>query len=641
MFRPVFLTEEEVTLIRSRIRQEEWASSIARQVLLDPALLAAKRPLQIPAPFFAGQAFFNDPETGAPLNFDPDSRGRYKTADGRWIESPALDWGWDAISHDQNANAMRKCALAGMLYEDAGLLGKAKEILFAYSTTYPARPPRGRQSATWGKLYYQALNESVWAISALWTAECLWLAHALSTSELEKVRDDLFFPLADLVWGEWYFIHNIRMWHNAAIGMIGLAFQDRNLIRHAIFGDKGFRQQLVDGYRWQDAFSCEGTVGYHGYGLTAMLFLAEAMARNGFDPYHDPHFRRALAAPFALVQPDGTPPTLGDMFHAKAIPTRLYATTLGRYPDDALLTQASALAFAQWKESGFQPDFESSSWNNTTGYFGRSEVDWILHGPPPDSNQSGGESLVVFQDTGMAVSRPEPGSYLLLKAFGQTGAHDHYDRLGIIWWEQGVCWFEDPGTCYYSHPNHEGWFKHTVSHNTACVDERAQERGTARLLGAEAGVLEGEARPYPESAPQIRFYRKLERIAHGWKDEFKIEGETRQAALFFHPRGNLKNQTDGFEPCRLRIAKANPNLPANAKGILLSRFSEPVRIEKSGYVLILRFVDYPEDTQLIIGEAPANPQQQKDHQPMLALLTGTSDPTFITEFTIETQPTTK
>jgi hypothetical protein len=370
-----------------------------------------------------------------------------------------------------------------------------------------------------------------------------------------------------------------------------------------------------------------------------MLFLAEAMARNGFDPYHDPHLRRAFAAPFALVQPDGTPPTLGDMFHAKAIPTRFYATTLGRYPDDAVLTQASALAFAQWKETGFQPDFESAAWNNTTAYFGRSEVDWILHGPPPEWKESNGESLVVFQDTGMAVSRPEPGSYLLLKAFGKTGAHDHYDRLGIIWWEKGICWFEDPGTCYYSHPNHEGWFKHTISHNTACVDQMPQERGSARILRAEVGMLEGEARPYPDSAPQVRYTRKLERIPNGWRDEFKIEGATKEAALFFHPRGNLQNATNSFEPCNLRVAGVNPKLPVNPRGILLHQFSETVRIEKSGSILNLRFVNFPEDTRLVIGEAPANPQQQNDYQPFLALLTESSAPKFLTEFTIQPQPT--
>jgi len=630
-FAPVFLTRDEVSLLKKRIAGEPWAQDIANKALFEPARRDDQRAIHIPPPFWAEYASFHDPQTGAPLSFDPDKRGAYSTPDGRELRSPELDWGWDAICHDQNANAMRRWAMAGMLQEDAGLLGKARELLTEYANGYGTYPPRGRQSATWGKLYYQALNESVWAISALWATECLWHADALSEKELTGLRDQLFFPLADLVWGEWYFIHNIRKWHNAAIGCIGLAFGERSLVRHAIFGDKGFRQQLVDGYRWKDGFSCEGTVGYHGYGMAAMVFLSEAMHRHGFDPYHDPHLRRALLAPFELAQPDGTPPTLGDMFRSRALPTRLYATALGRYPDDPPMRAAASVAFRQWEAAGCVADFESSAWNNSTAYFGRSEVDWILHGPPPDEAecQSPGKS-VIFPDTGMAIARPEPGSYLLVKTFAKTGNHDHFDRLGIVWWEDGRCWLDDPGTCYYSHPNHEGWFKHTIAHNTACIDGKKQERGTGRILHATEFRINAEAHPYPSLGSQVRFHRSLERQPGGWRDTFQSCGHAHSVLLFYHPRGEWVNRPAQGQPATIEMEGLSPGLPQGLRSIPVSDLESPLIFRQGEALLEITPVDMPEDAILLTGGAPGDPQNQGKMVPFLAFSSHRPNAVFTT-----------
>lgn len=352
IFHPIFLTPDEIALLRKRLA-DRACRPIAEKALLKPARRDLEQPWQIPGPFWAEDANFCDSLTGAPLIYDPRQRGRYESSSGAWVEGPAHDWAWNNITHTRLANRARRGALAGLLTEDIRLLEESKKILLAYAQTYLDYPPRGRQSSTWGRLYHQALDESVWSLSLLWTTECLWHAGQLTAEELDFVFDNLFLPISDLVWGEWYAIHNIRMWHNAAIGCIGLACRDRRLIAHAIHGDKGFRQQLVDGYRWKDGLSCEGTLGYHGYGLTAMLFLAEAMQRQGFDPYHDPHLLRAILVPFRTIQPDGTPPNLGDMVRSRSLPTRLYATALGRYPDHPEIRAAAALAFSQWQEAGF------------------------------------------------------------------------------------------------------------------------------------------------------------------------------------------------------------------------------------------------------------------------------------------------
>lgn len=620
-FRPVFLTSEEVSECRRLLNRDKETRQLAEISLLEPAAADFKFPSNIPASFHASEAVFADPLTGAPLEYHPGKRGSYPTQDGRILSGPEFDWAWDAITHDRNANAARRCALAGLIDGQPALLDFAKDILLRYADVYPNYPPRGRQSATWGRLFYQALNESVWSLSMLWTAECLWHARQLSSRELEHVRDRLFYPIADLVWGEWYFIHNIRMWHNAAIGCIGLAFDDRLLIRHAIHGDKGFRQQLVDGYRWKDGFSCEGTVGYHAYGLTAMLFLAEAMQRCGYDPYHDPHLLRAILAPFRLSQPDGTPPTLGDMFHATALPTRLYATALRRYPDNPAVQSASALAFRQWMAGMARADFESSVWNNSTAYYFRSEVDWLLNiDRIPKDDSPVYDPATVFPDSGLAALRPAADSYLLLKASAATGSHDHYDRLSLIWWEQGVLWFGDPGTCYYSHPHHENWFRQTAAHNCVLVDGYRQERCAAELFEAEAGSAGGRCRPYPREMPDVLLTRVLHRCGRGWEDEIvMVADRVRTLSVVFHPLAAPRDvPTDGCltDDSGLRLAGG---LISNLREFPAGNSVQELHFEKQDQTLQLALTDSPEGSRVLLGEALQNPQNQLVRTPIVIL----------------------
>lgn len=636
VFHPVFLTRAEVVRLKSLLGSRPDLRAVAEKSLLGAAEKNLLDIYLIPGSFHAPEAVFSDPVTGAPLDYDPKGRGSYRTADGRVLSGPEFDWAWDAITHDRNANAARRCALAGLLTENDTLLVRAKALLFDYAEVYPGYPPHGRQSATWGKLFYQALNESVWSLSMLWATECLWHAGRLSPSELATLRDRLFFPLVDLVWGEWYFIHNIRMWHNAAIGCIGLAFQDREAIRHAIHGDKGFRQQLVDGYRWKDGFSCEGTLGYHGYGLTAMLFLAEAMQRNGYDPYHDPHLLRAILISYQMVQPDGAPPTLGDMGRAQALPTRIYATAVGRYPDHPVIAAAAALSYQQWAEREIAADPEGSKWNDSSAYYFRNEVDWLLNWDLLQAKPEPAQApITVFPDSGIAISRPQRGSYLLLKAAARTGAHDHHDRLAFIWWENDRLWFGDPGTCYYSHPYHEGWFKHTASHNCALVDGKRQERSEGKIVDAETECLSAKAKPYPGEMPDVALSRCLRRIDQGWEDEFTLTAEkSRTLDLLFHPLAAATSLPSGGEPAEFSAEFLAPDAIRNLRQFPLADLKSPLLFNLDGQTLEITFPGFPGDAVLLLGEAPSDPQDQLRRTPFLSLRARGTNLTFQTRLRV-------
>lgn len=605
------------------IENDSEALAIAEGCLFAPAKTAMTVALQIPSPCFSLQALFNDPETGAPLIYDALSPGFHRNADGKIFTGDAYDRVWNAITHDRNARAARQCALAGMMTGNSDWLDRSREILFSYAEAYQNYPPHGVLSATWGRLFHQALNESVWSISMLWTLECLWHGGRISDSEVRLLRECLFQPLADLIWGEWYFVHNIRMWHNAALGSMGLAFGDRSLIRMAIYGDKGYRQQLVDGYRWRDGFSCEGSTGYHAYGLMAMVFLAEAMSRHGYEPYRDPHLLSAMLVPYRLLQPDGSAPALGDLIPSQKLPTRLYASAIRRYEGNEEIAAISRMACRQWKDGGFAPDFEMAEWNDTTAYYGRSEVDWILSLPAlkKTTGKLRWQGACLYGDSGLAILRPGHGSYLLLKSAAPTGSHDHFDRLGFIWWEDGICWFDDPGTCYYSHALHEGWFKHTASHNTAMVDGICQEKGEGTVDIPSENSLFAKATPYPKEMPDVRIQRRLTRIDNGWQDEFQMQAcRSRQLDLLFHPRGVLKTDLADSREGSFLATKLSPHAIRNVRTIPLIDGRAPrLFFANRDRYLEWSCERFPAGACLIVGQAPSDPRNHAVLSPFVAL----------------------
>ncbi len=554
----VLLTEAERQQIRELLRRDGTALEVARACIATPARNACARPLHIPAPHDTRMPQYHDPQTGEPLQFERDRPQEHRSPTGKLFRGPEYDRAWTNIQHNLNANDARNCALAAALLDDQDAGRHARQLLLGYAGVYLDHVPNGRLSCTWGRLFSQALEEAVWSISMLWTTELLHKANLLDEAELDLLRVRLFEPIVDLLWGEWYFIHNIRMWCNAAIGSIGLAFHERPAIRHAITGDKGFRQQLIDGFR-SDGLLYEGSPGYHDYAISAMLILAEAMARNGYAPYRDDHLRHAMLVSAAMTQPDGSLPRLNDYGMSRGLATRNFATALRRYDDDEV-RQVAAAAFAQWLEQGCAADFTTADWNRTPAYHARQQIDWFLAWDRLDQTRKHRPRRVVeLRASGIGILRPEPDSYLLLKCSGKGSGHDHHDKLSFIWWHHGRCWFADPGTTAYALPLHEQWFKSTLAHQTAAVDGVRHERTDAALVECQPAVLAGRAQPYPTLMPDVRMSRRLCLVSAGnLLDELQVRADHARVVDYVLTPGGEFQPPDGLRQTPAGLEGADP-----------------------------------------------------------------------------------
>jgi hypothetical protein len=621
MLRDVLVTEQERQQIRALLASDARAAAVAQAAIAAPARAACARPVLIPPPHPSRHPQCFDPQTGAPLQFDRDRPNEHRSIAGAVLRGPDFDRGWANTIHNYNANDARNCALAAALLDDIDAGRRARDLLLGYADIYLDHVPNGRLSCTWGRLFAQALEEAVWSISMLWTTELLWKARLLGEEEVDRLRVRMFEPIVDLLWGEWYFIHNIRMWCNAAIGSIGLAFDDRLAKRHAITGDKGFRQQLIDGFR-SDGLLFEGSPGYHDYAISAMLVLAEAMARNGYAPYRDEHLRTALLASSTLVQPDGTLPMLNDYGPSRGLATRNFATALRRY-DDGEVRALAAAAFRQWRDQHFTADFTTADWNATTAYHARQQVDWFLawdrldEGLPHDPPR-----VADLRASGVAAIRPQPGSYLLLKCSRKGSGHDHHDKLSFIWWQNGRPWFTDMGTTSYALPLHEGWFKTSLAHHTVLVDGVKHERTDAGVSECGLDALAGTAQPYPTLMPDVRLSRRLHlRISGELVDEFHVRCDLpRTLDYVLMPRGRwIADAQLRLSPARLegsdpsykvlreamrvdgpgaltlsweqgpdRLSIDLDRLPPGSEVFLAQAPSDPRHLDRLGHLLVVR-----------------------------------------------------
>lgn len=125
-----------------------------------------------------------------------------------------------------------------------------------------------------GRILPQGLNESIIAIRMI--------------QALEIVKDDLEPDFINFTYGMFHEmflllrpqvnqIHNIRCWNNSAIGVIGLFFNDEEMLNYVFKGEYNICRQIHEGIT-PDGFWFEGSIHYNFFtleGLTVLLLFAQ------------------------------------------------------------------------------------------------------------------------------------------------------------------------------------------------------------------------------------------------------------------------------------------------------------------------------------------------------------------------------
>jgi oligo-alginate lyase len=429
-------------------------------------------------------------------------------------------------THERHKQNYVEMQLAGFLYQVTGdrrCAAFVKDMLLQYAELYPKLGPHpaGKGPAA-GRLFWQTLNEAVWLVNASQAYDCVY--EALTVDERTRIEASVLRPMAKFLSedrvAEFDRIHNHGTWAATAVGIVGYAMGDDTLVQKALRGSKrdgsaGYLRQLDELFS-PDGYYVEGPY-YARYALMPFLLFAEVIDHN--DPTvnvfgrRSDLLRRAVYAVIQQTSPTGTFIPFNDALKDKDIRSEevVLAVDLvyARYPrDPALLSIARRQDGVSLDASGLEMAKALASTPNPP-VFPFASVEF-RDGP---KGESGGVGILR---TGTA----RDASLVLLKytAFGME--HGHYDKLGLIYYDQGREIVADYGSARFLNVEQKdggrylrengSFAKQTIAHNTVTVDERSNYGGSY----AKAEHEHSERQFFDASDPNFQVMSAVDRTAY-------------------------------------------------------------------------------------------------------------------------------
>lgn len=414
--------------------------------------------------------------------------------------------GYTHERHKTNFFILQK---AGNLYQITGKVKYAKfvkEMLLEYARMYPTLPlhPTQRSYAT-GKLFWQCLNDANWLVYVSQAYDCIY--EYLNEEERNLLEKDLFRPMADfLSIGNPQFynrIHNHSTWGNAAVGMIGLAMDDQELVSRALYGlkddnlsqfdkdndggfivnqeikERGFLAQLDYSFS-PDGYFTEGPY-YLRYAIFPFMVFGKALMNKKPDldliNYRDRILEKATYALLNQSDPNGLFFPINDAQKGMSWEARELVTAVNiiyHYNrDPELLSIAKKQGMVLLDESGF------------------AVAKAIQEGVDRDFVQK----PIVFVDGpdgtkgGVGVLRTNDGdkTTLVMKYSAQGMGHGHFDKLSFSLYDITGEVAQDYGAARWVNIDQKGggrylkenntFAKQSIAHNTLVVNKTSHYNG--------------------------------------------------------------------------------------------------------------------------------------------------------------------
>ncbi|TDT43690.1 alginate lyase [Maribacter spongiicola] len=410
--------------------------------------------------------------------------------------------GYTHVRHKRNMIVMQQAGVLYQILDDEKYAKYVKDMLMQYEGIYKTLPlhPKTRSYAR-GKLFWQCLNDSNWLVYVSQAYDCVY--NYLSAAERKKLEKNLFKPFADHISVDspqfYQRVHNHSTWGNAAVGMIGLVMNDKELIDRALYGipdlkmdktamddDGGFiNKEGKAGFlaNIEEPFSPDGYYNegpyYQRYAMYPFLIFAEGL--HNVKPevkifeYKDGVLLKSINALLNLSDADGDFFPLNDgqkgmSYYNDALVTAVDISYYFGNQDPGLLSIAekqnkvllddSGLAVALGVKNGKAKPFDKKSINLSDG---------------PNGKQ-GGVGILRSDDL-----------ELVFKYAAQGSSHGHYDKLSCSFYENGNELLQDYGLARFVNIEQKGggnylkenktWAKQTIAHNTLVQNEKSHYQG--------------------------------------------------------------------------------------------------------------------------------------------------------------------
>jgi len=413
------------------------------------------------------------------------------------IEVPVPKDGGGGYTHEKHKNNYYQMNAAGTLYQLTGNVKYAqfvKDMLMKYAQLYPTLGLHPLvKSDVRGKLFWQTLNDAVWLVHAANAYDCIY--DFINEKDHTFIEKNLFYPMVEFIsngnpsnYATFNKMHNHGTWSLSAVGMIGYAMGNKDMVAKALYGSNkdgksGFIKQL-DVLFSPDGYFTEGPY-YQRYSIWPFMTFAQVIQNqqpelNIFN-YRNGILQKSVNSVLQCAYN-------GEFFFLNDALLKTYETQEIVYAvdiayknnpaDKQLLDIAKsqksfivsdeglATAKAVYQEK-IQP-FEFKSILLRDGSKGDEGGIGILR-----SGTENNQTCLTFKGTSHGLS------------------HGHYDKLSIVLYDNGNCILPDYGAVRFLNiePKSGGnytkenttWGVQTIAHNTVTIDNRSNFNGDFKV----------------------------------------------------------------------------------------------------------------------------------------------------------------
>ncbi len=482
------------------------------------------------------------------------------------------------VVHEQHKANGKTIYEAGMLYQangDAKYRDFARDILLDYAELYPTlglHPEHKKSTA--GRLFWQGLNEAVWLVYVIQGYETF--RDELGEEERSKIEEGVLNPMADFLSEgspqTFDRIHNHGTWAAAAVGMTGYVLGQQERVEKSLYGLKqdgeaGFLKQL-DLLFSPDGYYAEGPY-YQRYALMPFVLFSQAIEKNEPErkifEYRDEIVLKAITSTVQQSYAGRFFP-INDAIREKGLNTVELKYGLAIAYD---LTKDPTLLGAVQLQKDVVPTPE-----------GRALFDDIEAGKAKPfkfqsqmfrDGASGEEGALLVLRSGERID----DAAAVMKATTQGLGHGHFDKLGMLYYDNGYEVVADYGAVRFHNivskfggrylPENNSWAKASIAHNTLVVDEENH--------------YGGDWRHSQKFSPEVLFFGKINGAqVTAAEVDTAYEGVNLQRVFVMVPRG------EGEQPYFIDIMRGMSeeghqyDLPVHYKGDLIET-SFPVSFE--------------------------------------------------------------
>ncbi|SMC93845.1 Alginate lyase [Pedobacter nyackensis] len=394
--------------------------------------------------------------------------------------------------HKKNYTNMLNCGVAYQISGDKKYATYVESMLLKYAADYNKWPlhPKRKENHQAGKIFWQSLNDFVWQVYTIQGYDMVY--EAISPKNREIINAGLFEPMLKFFTVDcketFDKIHNHGTWDIAAVGMTGYVLNKPEYVQMAI---KGSAKDGKTGYLAQidqlfspDGYYTEGPY-YQRYALLPFIIFAKAI--NNFQPelkifeYRNQLLAKAINTSLQLTYTDGTFFPINDAIKSKTYetPELVYGVDIA-YADikplPDLLSVAERQAEVVVSDAGLKVAADLYA-GMATPFSYRPQL--IKDGA---NGKEGGLGILRYGSN-------EDQQVLLIKAASQGMGHGHFDRLNLLYYDNGVEILPDYGSARFINieskkggdylPENKSWAKQTVAHNTLVVDQTSHHKGNS------------------------------------------------------------------------------------------------------------------------------------------------------------------